>query len=70
MTDLSELGGVCSPFAVEEVAATINWLGMKKALCPDGIKAEVLLQLEEDLSPWLLDLLNESLRQGRVPRTW
>ena len=67
MTDLSELGGVCTPFAVEEVAAAIYWLGMKKAPGPDGIKAEVLLQLEEDLSPWLLDLLNECLRQGRVP---
>ena len=68
MTDLSELGGICTPFALEEVAAVIYCLGMKKDQGPEGIKAEVHLQLEEDLAPWLLNLLNECLRQGRVPR--
>ena len=67
MTDVTDLGGVVYPFAVEEVYYAILKLKKKKAPGPDAIKSEVLHNLAAEVSPYLRDLFNECLVQGRIP---
>ena len=67
MTESRDLRGVVYPFAVEEVRDAILLQKKKKAPGPDGIKSEVLHCLVSEISPYLCDLFNECLTQGRIP---
>ena len=70
MPEYFELTGLTMPFAVEQVRVAILHQKKKKAAGPDGIKAEVLHHLVGELSPFLCQLMNECLLQGRIPRAF
>ena len=67
MTQYRDLRGVVFPFADEEIRNSILLQKKKKAPGPDGIKSEVLHCLVSEISPYLTDLFNECLAQGRIP---
>ena len=68
MTTTNNLRGVVMPFALEEVKTAIVAQKKNKAAGPDGINAEVLHHLVKMVSPYLRDLFNTCLLQGRIPR--
>ena len=57
-------------FSEEEVRKTLLSMATKKAPGPDGIKTEVLQKIQHKLIPYLTQLFNECLRQGKFPREW
>ena len=67
MMDDTNLRGVVYPFSVEEVKMAICRQKTKKAPGPDGIRPEILQHLVTEISPYLRDLFNECLAQGRIP---
>ena len=67
MIDETNLRGVVYPFSVEEVKMAISMQKPKKAPGLDGIRPEILQHLASEISPYLRDLYNECLTQGRIP---
>ena len=62
--------GITLPFVREEVLYAIYDFKKHKAPGPDNIPAEVLQELSTELTPYLCNLYNECLIQGKFPNCW
>lgn len=61
---------ISAPFTMEEVDNVIQRMKKNKAPGPDGIKAEILQALSEQITPKLTDLFNVCLKKGKFPNIW
>uniref|UniRef100_A0A669BRS1 Reverse transcriptase domain-containing protein n=1 Tax=Oreochromis niloticus TaxID=8128 RepID=A0A669BRS1_ORENI len=58
-----------APIKIEEIFGSIKCMQSRKAPGSDGFPAEFFKKFKDKLAPLLLDVYNESLRNGRLPPT-
>ena len=70
ITNVELVSGPCERLSEDEIRKAITKMKCNKAAGPSGVVADMLKAAGEAVVPWVTELCNAVVKDGRVPRDW